>query len=389
MRPRGLASTDPPSPLRGGARGGGNPGRSWVPPSLSLPRKGGGDDVLHVPDALGVGDRVGHRHERGERGRQRHRPGAGAAAAVRRRERLVQVDVHGVDAEVAGAHLADDGVEVGAVGVEVGAGRVHGVGNAHHIALEQAAGVGVGEHDGGNLGREPLLHLLGIDGAVRAHWHRFDAIAQQRRGRRIGAVRGIGHQHDRARLAARRQRRLDRHHAAQLAVSARLGRHGDGGHARELAEPARQLADQLDGARDGRERLQGMDVAEARQPRHALVEARVVLHGAGAEREQPGVDAEVLLGEAHVVAHGLGLAEARQADRRLALECAEARGEFRGLRQVDARGVRAADLEDQRLLDGEPAVAAEGLAACGLRRARPRRPSLSVQHGSTSRRPAA
>ena len=69
-------------------------------------------------------------------------------------------------------------------------------------------------------------------------------------------------------------------------------------------------------ARHGGERLQRMDVAEARQPRHALVEARVVLHGAGAEREQPGVDAVVLLAEPHVVPHRLGLAEARQPERR-------------------------------------------------------------------------
>ena len=41
-----------------------------------------------------------------------------------------------------------------------------------------------------------------------------------------------------------------------------------------------------------------MDVGEAGQPRHALVEARVVLHGAGAERKQPGVDGVVLLATA-------------------------------------------------------------------------------------------
>jgi hypothetical protein len=36
-----------PSPLWGGARGGGNPDSSCpaIPPSLSLPHKGGGDDV--------------------------------------------------------------------------------------------------------------------------------------------------------------------------------------------------------------------------------------------------------------------------------------------------------------------------------------------------------
>src|SRR3712207_7949682 len=52
---------------------------------------------------------------------QDHRPRTGAAAAMRRREGLVQVDVHGVDAEIARPHLADDGVEVRAVAIEIGA----------------------------------------------------------------------------------------------------------------------------------------------------------------------------------------------------------------------------------------------------------------------------
>ena len=77
-----------------------------------------------------------------------------------------------------GPHLADDGVEVGAVGVEEGAGRVHGLGDRHHVALEQPAGVGVGQHDGGDVGREPLPHLLRVDACRRR------APARSRRGSR-------------------------------------------------------------------------------------------------------------------------------------------------------------------------------------------------------------
>jgi hypothetical protein len=65
-------------------------------------------------------------------------------------------------------------------------------------------------------------------------------------------------------------------------------------------------------------------MSEARQPRH-LVEAGIVLHRAGAEREEPGVDAVVLLAEAHIVAHRLGLGETGQADLALAGMLAEAR----------------------------------------------------------------
>src|SRR5206468_6385933 len=53
--------------------------------------------------------------EGGEALGQNNRPGAWTAAAVWGRERLVQVDMHGVDAEIAGPRLADDGVEIRAV----------------------------------------------------------------------------------------------------------------------------------------------------------------------------------------------------------------------------------------------------------------------------------
>ena len=39
-------------------------------------------------------------------------------------ERLVQVDVHGIDAEIAGADTSDDGVKVRAVTIEIAACRV-------------------------------------------------------------------------------------------------------------------------------------------------------------------------------------------------------------------------------------------------------------------------
>ena len=157
----------------------------------------------------------------------------------------------------------------------------------------------------------------GIDRAVGARRHRLDAIAEQRGGRRIGAVRRLRHQHDRALLAARRERRLDRHHAAQLAMRAGLRRQRDRRHAGQLAQPARQLGDQRERARHGRLRLQRMDVAEAGQPRHLLVQARIVLHRARAERKHAGVDAVVHARQPHVVAHRLRLGEAGQADRSL------------------------------------------------------------------------
>ena len=59
---------------------------------------------------------------------------------------------------------------------------------------------------------------------------------------------------------------------------------GDGGHPGQGLQPVGQAVHQLQGALHGRLRLQRVDVREARQTRHLLVQARVVLHRARAQR---------------------------------------------------------------------------------------------------------
>src|SRR5262245_18607775 len=128
-----------------------------------------------------------------------------------------------------------------------------------------------------------------------------------------------------------------------------------------------------------------MDIAKARQPRHAFVQAWIVLHGAGAEREQAGVDAIVLLAQAHIVPHGFRLAKAWQSQRGAPGEPALPVGKAWRLLDVDTGGVEAADFEDQAFFDGQRAIAAKGLRRTGNGFSRPRRPTLAVQHSSTSR----
>src|SRR5687768_11527689 len=63
-----------------------------------------------------------------------------------------------------------------------------------------------------------------------------------------------------------------------------------------------------------------MEVAEARQHDHALVDARVVLHRARAERVEARVDAEGSIGERREVPDDLGLGQLWQAWRSLTPE---------------------------------------------------------------------
>ena len=80
-------------------------------------------------------------------------------------------------------------------------------------------------------------------------------------------------------------------------------------------QPESELVDHLERTLDRFLRLQRVDVGEARQPRDLLVEARVVLHRAAAERKQAKVDRIILAAEAGVVADGLRLGQAGEADR--------------------------------------------------------------------------
>ena len=71
-----------------------------------------------------------------------------------------------------------------------------------HVALEQAAGVGVREHDRGDVGAELRLQRREIDAAAFVRRDFLDGEADERRGRGVRAVRGFGHEDDVALFAA-------------------------------------------------------------------------------------------------------------------------------------------------------------------------------------------
>ena len=121
-----------------------------------------------------------------------------------------------------------------------------------------------------------------------------------------------------------------------------------------------QFADQCQRARHGREGLKRMDIGQARQARHTLIEPRIMLHGAGAERKHPGIDAVVVARQPHIMAQRLRLGEPGQTDRRGALEAGEPWRKRRGFVEVDTADLGSTDLENLRLLGLKPAMTGEG-----------------------------
>ena len=121
---------------------------------------------------------------------------------MRLRERLVQVEVHDVEAHVARARAPHDRVEVRAVVVQRRADAVDDLGDLLDVAVEHAERVRVGEHQAGDVLVGLGAQVLDVDAAVLVGADLDDLVAAHRHRRRVGAVRGVGGQDLRALVAA-------------------------------------------------------------------------------------------------------------------------------------------------------------------------------------------
>ena len=119
---------------------------------------------------------------------RRDRPRSRAAAAVRLRERLVEVDVDDVEAHVPWPGAAHDRVQIGAVVVEGAAGVVHDRGDLLDVLVEQAERVRVGEHQAGGVVAGLRAQIVDVDPAALVRFELDHLVAGHRHRRRVGAV---------------------------------------------------------------------------------------------------------------------------------------------------------------------------------------------------------
>ena len=244
-----------------------------------------------------------------------HGAAAGAAAAVRRSEGLMQVQMHAVEAHVAHTHSAHNGVHVGTIVIKQ---RVHGVKDAHdvlQVPFHEAEGIGAGHHHAGDVlavlvdGR---LHGGGIDDAVRRLQR--DNLKAGHMGRSgVRAVSGVRNEHDVTAAALGPVVSGDEGHAGEFTVGASHGLKRETLHARDLAQPFLGLIENLKGTLAGSGTgfaelgQHGMHAGESRKGADSLGELGVILHGAGAERIEIGVNAVVQFREAGKMTHDVEL----------------------------------------------------------------------------------
>ena len=154
--------------------------------------------------------------------------------------------------------------------------------------------------------------VVDVDAAALVGPDLDDLVARHRHRRRVGAVRGVRGQDLGAELAAVLVVGARQQHARELAVRAGARLQRDVRQARDLAQRLLELPHQLQRALGALGRLGRVQPRVARQRRDALVQLRVVLHRARAERVEAGVEVEVALREPVVVAHDLRLGDLRQ-----------------------------------------------------------------------------
>ena len=63
----------------------------------------------------------------------------------------MQIDMHGIDAQITWAHAPDNGVEIGPVAIKIATGFMQRIGNLDNVALKKPACIGIGQHNGGNI----------------------------------------------------------------------------------------------------------------------------------------------------------------------------------------------------------------------------------------------
>ena len=224
----------------------------------------------------------------------------------------MQVQVHHVHAEVAGPHLAHQRIHVGAVHVEQRALGVQNVGDLVNLVLEDAQRRGVGEHQR----RGVFVHLpresFEIDAAVGIRLEILDRVAAEGRRGRVGAVRRVGNQNLLARIALRLVPGAREQDSRELAVRARRRLQRDRVHAGDFEQASLQQVQNLENPLRERVGPVRMRLGQPLDARDKFVHARVVLHGARAQRIHAEIDRVVPSGEAREVADNLDLGELGQ-----------------------------------------------------------------------------
>ena len=215
--------------------------------------------------------------------------------------------------------------------------------------VEEAERRRVRQHEPRGALVHELAQLVHVQVPARVRADLLQLVAGHGHARRVRPVRRVGDEDRVARLALAAILEVGayEHQAGQLALGSRRRLERDGVEPDDLGEDLLEAPHELHRALRAVLLLERMQVAEPGQRDDALVHSRVVLHRAGAERVEAGVDAERPVGERGEVADDLRLGELREARR---VGAAQSSGEL-GNREPGVRQRRRAPARPGLLVD--------------------------------------
>ncbi|VBB40558.1 hypothetical protein TRIP_E300085 [uncultured Spirochaetota bacterium] len=235
---------------------------------------------------------------------RRHHARPGASPSVGRGKGFMQVEVHNIDAALAGLEDPGEGVHVGPVPVHQAAGLVYHGGYLRDIPLKEAEGVGVGDHYPGHIVVQGGFQGFDVDVAILAGGNCLGAETGHGAGGGVRSVGGVGDEHFfTLSLPPGLEAIPDHEHARQLSMGPRRRLEGNGGETAYLGQAFLQLVEQFQGALGFRIPRKGVDVLPSRLGGCRLVRLGVVFHGAGPQGIEMGIDGVVFLGKPGEVPH--------------------------------------------------------------------------------------
>ena len=156
-----------------------------------------------------------------------------------------------VKSHVAGPHHAHDGVEIGPVVVALAAGLMDDAGDLQNVAVKDADGVGIGQHQAGCIRANGGLEGLHVDTAVRPGRDIDHREARHNRRGGIGAMGGVGDDNlGAAQISAACMVGLNQQQARELAVGACCRLEGHMVHAGDFAEGGFRFPEHLQATLD-------------------------------------------------------------------------------------------------------------------------------------------
>ena len=185
---------------------------------------------------------------------------------MRRGERLVEIDVHHVEAHIAWAAGTEHGVQISTIVIHQATAVVDEIRNRGDARLKEAKRIGIGHHHRRNLRSllsDDALQIFDIDGTIglRLHLDNLESADGCRGG--VRTVGRVGYDHLlTGHVATRTVIVVNRHQSRQLTMGTCIGLEGEMSQTREGTERLLQKDDKGTSTCHSRFGLHGVQVLE-------------------------------------------------------------------------------------------------------------------------------